>query len=401
MNDWLAGWLAGVDRSRAKTEEGPSQLDDFATKANEVLLGAAVSAASFLARAGAKAAEHVPQLSEEEKNKKMSLGGRAALATAGSVASVAAFAAGGSVAKGAKVAKATKTAHDLTSGKAQPGGKVGVAMSAAKKSGLTGGAEAQELKRASSGTASKLFASLSEAADIVAAGANKGVADAVEARYGEDVAKRISEALPGDKEQAVVLPTVVAASADSEPEPEPEPEQEQGQGQGQEQESAAELEPEPAPSPEPEPEVEVEPESKAHQQMATLTAAVALRTGRGDPENDAETLFRRCSWCSEHTTHTIKTRNKLRRSIYTCTACSKDTLACKSCDKSHPNIDLGMAKETAMYSFDQCAVCKGDIKAWPNDVITRRCSWCLQCTQHALKTRNKVRQRTLLYRPLI
>lgn len=51
-----------------------------------------------------------------------------------------------------------------------------------------------------------------------------------------------------------------------------------------------------------------------------------------------------------------------------------------------------MAKETAMYSYDQCAVCKSDIKAWPDDVITRHCSWCLQQTQHALKVRNKVRR---------
>jgi|EP01043_Picozoa_sp_COSAG02_P033099 hypothetical protein len=52
----------------------------------------------------------------------------------------------------------------------------------------------------------------------------------------------------------------------------------------------------------------------------------------------------------------------------------------------------GMAKETPMYSYDQCATCKGDIKAWPDDVITRHCSWCLKRTQHALKVRNKVRR---------
>lgn len=51
-----------------------------------------------------------------------------------------------------------------------------------------------------------------------------------------------------------------------------------------------------------------------------------------------------------------------------------------------------MAKETQMYSFDQCAVCKGDMKAWPDELITRHCSWCLQQTQHIMKTRNKVRR---------
>ena len=74
------------------------------------------------------------------------------------------------------------------------------------------------------------------------------------------------------------------------------------------------------------------------------TASEADVVTESEPEReDPETLRRRCSWCSEETTHTRKTLNKLRRSVYTCGGCGKDTLACKACDKSHP-LDAGMAK---------------------------------------------------------
>ena len=56
----------------AATDAGPTEADDFAARAGEAVLGAAVSAANFLARAGARAAEVVPQLSEDEKATKMS-----------------------------------------------------------------------------------------------------------------------------------------------------------------------------------------------------------------------------------------------------------------------------------------------------------------------------------------
>ena len=364
------------DDWRAATDAGPSQVDDFAAKANDALLGAAVSAASFLARAGAKAAEHVPQLSEEEKNQKMSLAGRAALSSAGTAASVGMFMAGGSIAKAGTAVKVGKKVNDVQqNGLIQ--GKAGKALALANKTGLADSPEALTLKRSSTGTASKIFASLSEAADIVAAGANKGATEAVSARYGDDVGQRISEALPGDKEAAVVLPVapgvgsaaaalpaaagvagaVSVASASAEPEPEPEPK----------------LETCSEPKPEPELQTEPEPEPEA-------------------PEGDPESMFRRCSWCTEHTAHSIKTRNdrktpagltlkgkpvelKLRRSVYSCDGCGKDTLACKGCDKTRP-LEPGMAKDTPMYSHAKCVVCKGGLKAWPDETIQRRCSWC-------------------------
>jgi hypothetical protein len=255
------------------------------------LLGAAVAAASFLARAGAKAAEHVPQLPEEEKNKKMSLSGRAALASASSVASVAAFAAGGTVAKGAKVGKVAKTVNDLRGSGSS--GKVGKAVAVAQRTGISSSTEVQELKRTTTGTASRLLASLGEAAEIVAAGANKGVSEAVEARYGEDVAKRISQVLPGDKESAVLLPgaeatgdsvSITAVSKNSEPVSQP-PSEEQVEPQ-----TSTKPQPEPQLEHQPEPQLEQQPEpeiaSKTHQQVAALTTALAVHIGRGDPEQD-------------------------------------------------------------------------------------------------------------------
>eukprot|EP01043_Picozoa_sp_COSAG02_P033098 COSAG02_NODE_2244_length_9392_cov_7.783170_2_plen_377_part_00 len=291
--------IAGKFQWRSKTIDGPTAIDDFAAKANEALLGAAVTAASFFARAGAKAAEHVPQLSEEEKNKKMSLSGRAALASASSVASVAAYATGGTISKGASACKVAKSVNDLRSSGGS--GKVGKAVAVAQRTGISSGAEAQELKRTTSGTASRLLASLSEAAEIVAAGANKGVAEAVEARYGEDVAKRISEALPGDKESAVLLPgadttgdSVSITAASKNPE--------LGCPTQSEQQASTKLQPEPQSEPQSEPQLEpqsesqpeaqleqqLEPEiaSKTLPQLAALTTALAVRTGRGDPEQD-------------------------------------------------------------------------------------------------------------------
>ena len=265
---------------RSKTNDGPTALDDFAAKANEALLGAAVTAASFLARAGSKVAERVPQLSEEEKNKKMSLTSRAALAGASSVASVAVYAAGGTVAKGVKAGKVAKSVNDLrTGGGSRKAGKV---MAVAQSTGISSGAEAQELKRASSGTASRLLASLSEAAEIVAAGANKGVAEAVEARYGEDVAKRISDALPGDKEKAVLLPTVDTTMSDPPSAPALGASEEVVAPPPSEQQATPQRTEEPQSEPQPEPEIV----PKVHQQVAALTTALAVRTGRGDPEMD-------------------------------------------------------------------------------------------------------------------
>lgn len=370
---------------RSKTNQGPKALDNFATKANEALLGAAVTAASFLARAGAKAAEHVPQLSEEEKNQKMSLGGRAVLASASTVASVAAFAAGGTMAKGAKVVTVAKSANDLRGGAGS--GKLGVAMSAVQRTGLANSLEADEIKRASSSTVSNLFASLSEAADIVAAGANKGVAEAVGARYGRDVAERVSKSLPGDKNSAVLLPEPeVDAEVDADITTSNPALSTSTELVSPPQEASmlptAELQPEPQSQPEtrarPADESQPETASNAHQKVAAFTTALVLRSRGGDPAMDQvviqtphagklacthihsnntctnfsvgkfdiwlaiqEILFRRCSWCSEHTTHTLKTRKKIRRSIYTCSGCMKDTLPCKSCDKKHPNIELG------------------------------------------------------------
>ena len=48
------------------------------------MLEAAVAAATLLQRAGAKAAERIPQLPEEERQKRMGYKGRAALSLAGS-----------------------------------------------------------------------------------------------------------------------------------------------------------------------------------------------------------------------------------------------------------------------------------------------------------------------------
>ena len=48
------------------------------------MLEAAVAAATLLQRAGAKAAERIPQLPEEERQKQMGYKGRAALSLAGS-----------------------------------------------------------------------------------------------------------------------------------------------------------------------------------------------------------------------------------------------------------------------------------------------------------------------------
>ena len=272
---------------RSKTNEGPTALDDFAAKANEALLGAAVTAASFLARAGSKAAERVPQLSEEEKNKKMSLTSRAALASASSVASVAVYAAGGTVAKGVKAGKVAKSVNDLRTGGGS--GKAGKVMAVAQSTGISSGAEAQELKRTTSGTASRLLASLSEAAEIVAAGANKGVAEAVEARYGEDVAKRISEALPGDKDRAVTLPAADTTKSDPSSALALSASKEAVAPPPSEQQATPQLTAEPQSEPQLEPQPEPEIVAKAHQQVAALTTALAVRTGRGDPEMDQVT----------------------------------------------------------------------------------------------------------------
>ena len=79
-----------------------------------------------------------------------------------------------------------------------------------------------------------------------------------------------------------------------------------------------------------------------------------------------ERIHRRCSWCLARTAHTIKTRNKIRRSVYSCEGCGKEGLTCKACVKDRP-LELAMAKDTVAYSFDDCVVCKGEVEAWPPD----------------------------------
>ena len=70
--------LRNIRADRARPEP------EFVSKAREGMLEAAVAAATLLQRAGAKAAERIPQLPEEERQKQMGYKGRAALSLAGS-----------------------------------------------------------------------------------------------------------------------------------------------------------------------------------------------------------------------------------------------------------------------------------------------------------------------------
>lgn len=86
----------------------------------------------------------------------------------------------------------------------------------------------------------------------------------------------------------------------------------------------------------------------------------AVLGGDGAPQR----IRAHCSWCCDITQHTLKIHNTIRRSIYTCGGCSKDTLPCKQCSQSATAEEMGMAKDTPMYSHDRCLVCDGTMAAW-------------------------------------
>jgi len=93
-----------------------------------------------------------------------------------------------------------------------------------------------------------------------------------------------------------------------------------------------------------------------------------------------------CSWCFAKVPHTLFQYNKLSRSDYVCSACSKKTLQCKSCDNF-----------TRAYSFmsdRHCLKCAEVIKDWDDPIGTATnpdllkhvawCSWCIEKTDHKL-----------------
>ena len=115
----------------------------------------------------------------------------------------------------------------------------------------------------------------------------------------------------------------------------------------------------------------------------------------GDPEH----LESRCSWCLAIAGHERKEKNKLRRSVYRCTACGKSTLPCKQCLPSGAEgarvsasrassfsrltsgggggsdgrtgsaampLESGMARHDKLWSNDNCSVCEGTLGVWPS-----------------------------------
>ena len=116
----------------------------------------------------------------------------------------------------------------------------------------------------------------------------------------------------------------------------------------------------------------------------------------GDPEH----LESRCSWCLAIAGHERKEKNKIRRSVYRCTACGKDTLPCKQCLPSGAEgarvsasrassfsrltsgggggsvgrtgsaaampLESGMARHDKLWSNDHCSVCEGTLGVWPS-----------------------------------
>ena len=84
----------------------------------------------------------------------------------------------------------------------------------------------------------------------------------------------------------------------------------------------------------------------------------AVLGGEGAPQS----IRAHCSGCCDITQHTLKIHNTIRRSIYTCGGCSKDTLPCTQCSQSAE--EMGMAKDTPMYSHNSCLVCDGTMAAW-------------------------------------
>ncbi|KAL6068421.1 Transcription initiation factor TFIID subunit 1 [Balamuthia mandrillaris] len=75
----------------------------------------------------------------------------------------------------------------------------------------------------------------------------------------------------------------------------------------------------------------------------------------GSVEDNKKSLQREawCSWCSEHCTHTLVAKNKIKRNEYTCDTCTSPTMGCIKCKD-------GMSRSGP--SNPHCIQCKGKNK---------------------------------------
>ena len=98
-----------------------------------------------------------------------------------------------------------------------------------------------------------------------------------------------------------------------------------------------------------------------------------------DVDREGASLVAHCSWCMAKAHHLIKARNHFgRRNIYTCSMCGEYTLPCIKCD-------IGMAKDTPMWSYDMCIVCDKSmwkkINVWPDEPVAARATRTLSSEQ--------------------
>jgi hypothetical protein len=97
-----------------------------------------------------------------------------------------------------------------------------------------------------------------------------------------------------------------------------------------------------------------------------------------------------CSWCFMKDKHLMLQKRLIKKDLYQCQGCAKQTSVCKKCNDA-------MARE----SDKMCAQCSNAIKNWEaarlesENTAWKRdawCSWCFEKTSHSMETKKFVRR---------
>jgi len=101
-----------------------------------------------------------------------------------------------------------------------------------------------------------------------------------------------------------------------------------------------------------------------------------------------------CSWCFSKGDHILLQKNFVRRNLYQCQSCSKQTLTCFKCS-------VAMTRGSEADQDRSCSKCDNTIKDWEeakaeqeNKILKRVgwCSWCFDKTDHIIDRRNRVKR---------